>query len=96
MAGLRRLVLEGGEGLTLLIGDDGLLDPHIAHYTLSRPRPSGIKAATIEKALQSLLVFRLYCPNRLRGSLRDSSMIAGRHEQVGPRVIQDHELVVLQ
>ena len=64
MAGLRRLILEGGERLPLLIGDDGLPDPHIAHYTLARLRTSGIKAATIEKALQSLLVFRLWAERR--------------------------------
>ena len=32
----------------------------------------------------------------VRDSLRESGMIAGRHEQLGPYEIQDHELVVLQ
>ncbi|MGD9919628.1 MAG: hypothetical protein AB7U46_16600 [Paenirhodobacter sp.] len=36
------------------------------------------------------------CTNRVRDSLRESSMIAGWHEQLGPYEVQDHELVGLQ
>lgn len=36
------------------------------------------------------------CTNRMRDSLRESSMIAGGHEQLGPYEVQDHELVGLQ
>ncbi len=36
------------------------------------------------------------CTNRLGDSLHESSMIAGRHEQLGPYEVQDHELVGLQ
>ena len=36
------------------------------------------------------------CTNRLRDSLRGSSMIARGHEQLGPDEVQDHELVGLQ
>jgi hypothetical protein len=36
------------------------------------------------------------CTNRLRDSLRESSMIVGGHEQLGPYEVQDHELVGLQ
>ena len=36
------------------------------------------------------------CTNCLRDSPHESSMIAGRHEQLGPYEVQDHELVGLQ
>ena len=36
------------------------------------------------------------CTNRLGDSLRESSMIAEGHEQLGPDEVQDHELVGLQ
>ena len=36
------------------------------------------------------------CTNRARDSLHESSMIAGKHEQLGPYEVQDHELVGLQ
>ena len=39
---------------------------------------------------------RRCCTNRVRDSLHESSMIAGKHEQLGPYEIQDHELVGLQ
>jgi hypothetical protein len=38
----------------------------------------------------------LCCTNPVRDSLRETSMIAGRHEQLGTHEIQDHELVVIQ
>ena len=39
---------------------------------------------------------RRCCTNRARDSLHESSMIAGKHEQLGPYEVQDHELVGLQ
>lgn len=38
----------------------------------------------------------LCCTNRLKDSLCESSVIAMRHEQLGPHEIQDQELVILQ
>ncbi|MGR3621390.1 hypothetical protein [Pseudophaeobacter sp.] len=39
---------------------------------------------------------RLCCTNPCRDSLHESSMIAGRHEQLAPHKVQNHELVGLQ
>lgn len=36
------------------------------------------------------------CTNRVRDSLREASMIAGKHEQLGLYEVQDHELVGFQ
>ena len=36
------------------------------------------------------------CTNLLRVSLCEFGMIAGRHEQLSPSELQNHELVVLQ
>ncbi|MGR3621384.1 hypothetical protein [Pseudophaeobacter sp.] len=38
----------------------------------------------------------LCCTNPCRDSLHESSMIAGRHEQLAPHKVQNHELVGLQ
>ena len=43
-----------------------------------------------------MIINRLCCRNRLRDSLREASMIAGVHEQLGPYEVSDHELVGLQ
>ena len=56
--------MAGGERLSLLIGNDGLPDPHIAHYTLSCLRSSGNNASSIEKTLHGLEVARLWAQKR--------------------------------
>jgi len=56
--------MEGGERLALLVGKDGLPDPHIAHYTLSSLRSSGNKASSIEKTLHALAVAQHWAEQR--------------------------------
>jgi hypothetical protein len=44
-------------------------------------------------ALLGIRPVLLRCTNRLRDSLRESSVIAGMHEQFGPDEVRDHERV---
>ncbi|MCR9175293.1 MAG: site-specific integrase [Alphaproteobacteria bacterium] len=60
MITVRTVVLESGERLPMLIGDDGLPDPHLTHYAIASLRQNVGTAKSIEHHLRALLLLRVW------------------------------------